>query len=150
MKINEIGIGQAIIPDTSKKTGNAKADTGFEEILKQQIKSVRTNSVMPSGQAQSPMTIPSSNLSEQEMASVHSTDQILNELEHYSQLLGDGGSNLRTVAPVVKRMGMQLSELDRICGQLPMESPIRELVDETRALVRAEVDRFDSGHYVDP
>ena len=150
MKIDQTNISQSLLPGQPKKAEHEKPAIGFGDVLKQQIKATPEMSGIQPCQLQpsvglSPVT-PAAGSTEP----VQTVERLLDTVEQYGRLLNDPGSTLRAMEPTVNQMKIQVTSMNRLLQNLPVENPMRQVLEETRALVSGEVERFDSGYYVDP
>ena len=79
----------------------------------------------------------------------HAASGLLDTLEQYQQLLADPLASLKLIGPAVEKMERAAGEAEAIMGHLPDDNPIKSLMAETMASIGQEVERFQSGMYVD-
>jgi len=149
MKIDQTNVSQSLPFGQPKKAEHGKPAIGFEDVLKQQMKATPEISGIQPCYLQpavglSPVT-PATGSTEP----VQTVEQLLDTVEQYGQLLKDPESTLRAMEPTVKQMKIQVTLMNRLLQNLPTENPMRQVLEETRALVSGEIERFDAGYYVD-
>lgn len=152
MKIDQTHVSQSLLPGRQKKVEDEKPAIGFDNVLSQQMKATPAMSGIHQSRPQPAVGLsPAAPVTGTfEFESVQRVDQLLDTIENYGQLLSDSGSTMRAIEPTVRRMKIQAASLDQLLQNLPEADPMRQVLAEARTLVHREVERFDSGYYVDP
>ena len=81
-----------------------------------------------------------------ETAAAH---KLLDALNAYQQMLGDPEATLKMIQPAVDEMASQASGTLTMLDDMPDESPVKIILRETLTHVTREIDKFNSGFYVD-
>ena len=76
-------------------------------------------------------------------------DRLLDVMEAYRRKLGDPGSSLKDIHPLVDKMTVAEEQLTAEMAALPLDDPLRETLDETLVAAHLEVVKFYRGDYVD-
>ena len=150
MKIDKTIIPQTMDPGTIRKGGFKKPGIEFHEVLRQQMPQSSGGTAIPQSTVRpiagvSPLVSVSGHLETRQVI-----EQTLDTLDHFGHQLNDPSTSLRTMGPTVGQMKSQAASLRGILENLPAENPLRPVLEETRDLVHGEIDRFESGYYVDP
>jgi len=150
MKIEQTNIFQSLIPGQPKRAENGKTDACFNDVLKRQIKETSEISANQPGRLQSAAGLAPAAPMEESTEPIQTAERLLDTVVQYSQLLNDPGTTMRNMEPTVRQMRMQVASLNRLVQHLPPVNPVKQVLEETRLLAAGEIERFDSGYYVDP
>ena len=78
-----------------------------------------------------------------------STERVLDLLENYQQQLSDPKADLRSINPTVEQMKKQVETMAPMVSRLAPDNPIKQIAQEALLTLTKEVERYDSGVYVD-
>lgn len=150
MKIDNMDVSQSLISNKTKKVGSEKSEAKFDDVLRQHIKATPASSgtLSPRPQPVSGLqpVVKSAGISEP----VQTVERVLDTVAHYQNLLKDPAATMRIIEPAVRHMKIHAASLDQFAQGLSSVHPLRQVLEETQQLVREEIERFDSGYYVDP
>ena len=134
--------------------GNAKKNQSpcaFDAVLQQTLqepgapKACMGSSIRSAAGSQAPMGFPP----RAEHAAETLAQKLLDRLENYQQLLGDPAVTLRGIQATVDTMEKQADSTLALIADMPVDHPLRTIVQDTIASIKQEVERYYSGHYVD-
>ena len=147
MKINPSDKSQTgSVTTPIKRQSNANAETPFSNILGQVAKTAETatKSVL-----QPVQPIHRSNMIFSSDAAPQSTEQMLDALTRYQQLLANPAKNLREMEPVVEQMKKEISVLSPLTEQLLEGDQMKQIATDALVLASKEIARFENGDYID-
>ncbi len=75
-------------------------------------------------------------------------DLVLSHLDSYQQALGSSDATLKQVASLVQTLEQDSQRLQSLSQNLPANSPLKQVMDETAALAYTESFKFNRGDYV--
>ncbi len=78
-----------------------------------------------------------------------STEQMLNTLERYQNMLADPHVDLRSIAPTVQQIKKQIDAMSPLMNQDIVGGQIKQVAQEALQIVSKEIARYDGGVYVD-
>ena len=76
-------------------------------------------------------------------------DNLLDKLENYQKMLADPAVTLRMLQPAVEQMDKQAAATRELISSMPDEHPLKAIVQDTIVNITQEIERFNSGYYVD-
>ena len=74
---------------------------------------------------------------------------LLDELESYQQMLADPAATLKMIHPVVEQMEKQAAGAEELLNQMPEGHPLKMILEETLQSISQEIEKFNTGCYVD-
>jgi hypothetical protein len=81
-------------------------------------------------------------------AGIKTVEEGLSCLERYQQALGSKDVSLKEMAPLVTAMEQGSQRLQDLAKQLPADSPLKSVAEETASLSKVESMKFWRGDYV--
>lgn len=75
--------------------------------------------------------------------------KLLDKLEAYQQMLADPAVTLKMIQPAVEQMEAQAVGTRNLISGIPEDHPLKAVIQDTIANINKEVERFNSGYYVD-
>ena len=75
--------------------------------------------------------------------------QLINSLENYQQLLANPSFSLKMIQPSVDQMNAQCECSQTKIANMPTDSPVKQILQETISTIFQEIEKFNSGYYVD-
>jgi hypothetical protein len=141
-------------PSSNPVVPSAKSGQGgdnFELVLRKSVEKSRqtpmgSRTAIHSLRGPSPvLDIPSAD----EAVQFATADGLLNALEKYQQLLGDPSADLRAVQPAVDQMKAAAGGAEELINAMPAGHPLHAVMQETMTHISQEIERFDSGYYID-
>jgi hypothetical protein len=75
--------------------------------------------------------------------------KLLDQLEDYQQLLANPAVSLKGIQPAVEQMEKQAVDTRALISGIPEGNPLKTIIQDTLANINQEIERFNSGYYVD-
>ena len=151
MKINPTDKIQYLIhqvdPVSKKIQGSDSFDTVLQQVEKSSDKSrtIEKTSTRPMIGLYPDVGV----LTDYGMPETAAAHKLLDALNAYQQMLGDPEATLKMIQPAVDEMASQASGTLTMLDDMPDESPVKIILRETLTHVTREIDKFNSGFYVD-
>ena len=74
---------------------------------------------------------------------------LLDRLDGYRKMLADPEATLKMIQPAVDQMGQQAARTETLLNNMPEGHPLKMILQETVLNIHQEIERFNSGCYVD-
>ena len=74
---------------------------------------------------------------------------LLDKLESYQQMLADPAATLKMIYPTVEKMEQQASSAEELLNRMPESHPLKMILVEALQNISQEVEKFNTGYYVD-
>ena len=148
MKINPLG-NQPLVKTqgtSDPKTGNAPS---FSEVLGNTLQNSPGQAVAGTGNVVGSMLHGINPVMDMKQDLFSRIDQVLNGLENYQILLGDGRVSLKDMAGAIDQLKKDARGMAAIMENLGDDEPMKPLINEALVMVSKEVSRFESGDYID-
>jgi len=128
-----------------------QSPNGFDSVLQDTIQksNLLANSMAPSIQSlMGPLSVdgvqPNSNRLECTVA-----QGLLDKLESYQQMLADPAATLKMIHPYVEEMEQQSNSAEVLLNGMPEGHPLKMILEEALQKISQEVEKFNTGYYVD-
>lgn len=147
MDINKIG-GRNI-GDATTRTRTSGSDGGFGNYLekaRQNLSTQASESAASAAPAEAILSVqPAPDV---QTIAVQQADRLLGALDAYSKALGDPGTSLKSVAPLVDRMEAEAGAAARVLPQLDSQGGLARIVNKAAVHASVEAFKFRRGDYV--
>jgi hypothetical protein len=145
MKIHS-GDPLSSVPRPVSKTSGASKSPAFADVLTQRLSSKqpeRAAPLMPMAPIMRP--IPTNDSAQL----YQTTERVLDAMERYQYLIGNGGVTLRAVEPAVGELRMAIDALTPLMETISADHPALGVARQTLLTAAKEIARFNQGEYVD-
>ena len=149
MKINPLERQQPPISPPASKIQKEADNEAFKNVLDQAVHKTRSKGAFPPPQVQragATSPVLRSETSTQVCAEV---DHMLNGLERYQGLLGNGRVSLRAVETALQKVRDNVDELEPLVAKMPATDPVKSIAQEALMVACKEIVRFEQGEYID-
>jgi hypothetical protein len=148
MKIDNSDKCRQFPPNPAEKADSGNTQADFAQILQKTVRREENSNV-----TQAPISAPLRPVEftvrpETSVMAARQTGEILDTLETYQQLLAKPSINLRTMQPVVERLGQKADRMAASMDHLPQGHCLRQIMKETLINVNQEIERFNQGQYI--
>jgi hypothetical protein len=147
MKIEDL-LSLAVTPDRpeAKTTGAGGAD--FAQQLKQALAADPTATAAPQATAGPAPLAAVNQVTEVDPTPSEVLDTVLSRLDNYRDALAKTDLPLKKLATLVQTMEQDSQRLQSLAQNLPGNSPLKQVMEETAALAYTESFKFNRGDYV--
>jgi len=128
-----------------------KSSSGFDSILQDTIeKSGQPKGCLePSIQSMMGALPPAGIQSDSRHTQYAMAQGLLDKLDCYQKMLADPEATLRMIQPAVEQMDRQAARTEAVFDNIPEGHPLKGILRETISTIHQEIERFNSGYYVD-
>ena len=154
MKINDLHHIQSKQPGLKSRSDTTDSKTDFNTILKDTVaKTDGTGSAAKTQAVVHPFaTVPINPVSlpttEQTAPLVDRIDRLVDLLDEYRQKLGDPGTTLKSIQPLMDDIAATKDRLVPEISGLEDENPLKEVLNRSLVTATTEIMRFNRGDYV--
>jgi hypothetical protein len=75
--------------------------------------------------------------------------KLLDKLESYQQMLADPAATLKMIHPCVEKMEQKAASAEVLLNRMPDDHPLKMILEEVIQNISKEVEKFNTGYYVD-
>ena len=151
MKVDPVKRSLPISRPVADELKSSQRPGGFDSVLQNTLnKSIESNGSRGSTitSIRGPLA-PTAVSPNPEVPVEEAADNLLDKLEDYQQMLADPTVTLRMMLPAVEQMDKQAAATRELISSMPSGHPLKAIVQDTVANITREIERFNSGYYVD-
>jgi hypothetical protein len=151
MKIDPVERSLPLSRPVADKAKSSQSLGGFDSVLQNTLEKSSASNRKP-GSLITSIRGPLAPTAVQTNSKIHAdtaAENLLDKLEDYQQMLADPANTLKMIQPAVDQMEKQAAGTRELISTMPEGHPLKAIIQDTIANISQEIEKFNSGRYVD-